>query len=65
MEYVDLVSIGSFLALFLGALMTVGGLYARRGGRFNTRQGASVLAGFVVLLGVTFVAIGFIALLRA
>ena len=65
-EYVDPVTIGSFLALFLGVLMVTGGLYARRGGRFQTRQGAALLAGFVALMGATFMAFGFIiALLKA
>ena len=65
-EYVDPVTIGSFIALFLGVLMVTGGLYARRGGRFQTRQGAALLAGFVALMGATFMAFGFIiALLRA
>lgn len=65
MEYVDLVSIGSFIALVLGVMMVIGGLYARRGGRLRTRQGAAVLAGFVALLGAAFLAVAFIALLRA
>ena len=65
-EYVDPVTIGSFVALFLGVLMVTGGLYARRGGRFQTRQGAALLAGFVALMGATFMAFGFIiALLKA
>jgi apolipoprotein N-acyltransferase len=64
-EYVDFASIGGFLALFLGILMVSGGLYARRGGRLRTRQGAAVLAGFSAILGATFLAVGFIALLRA
>lgn len=65
-EYVDPVTIGSFIALFLGVLMVTGGLYARRGGRFQTRQGAALLAGFVALMGATFMAFGFIiALLKA
>ena len=65
MEYVDLASIGGFIALFLGVQMVIGGLYARRGHRFRTRQGAAVLAGFVAILGAAFMAVGCIALLRA
>ena len=65
MEYVDVASIFSFLALFLGILMIMGGLYARRGGRLRYRQGAAVLAGFTAFLGAAFLAFAFIALLRA
>jgi hypothetical protein len=64
-QYVDFVRIGGFIALFLGVLMIIGGLYARRRGRLRTRQGAAVLAAFAAILGATFVAAGFIALLRA
>lgn len=65
MEYVDLISLGSLLALFLGLLMTVGGLYARSRGRFHTRHGAAVLAGFSIVLGATFMAIALIGFIRA
>lgn len=65
MEYVDFVSFGIFLGLFLGILMLSGGLYARRRGRLRHRQGAAVLAGFAAFLGAAFMAFAFIALLRA
>ncbi|GAA4744693.1 hypothetical protein GCM10023264_07480 [Sphingomonas daechungensis] len=65
MEYIDLVSIGSFLALFLGVLMLSGGLYARRRGRLHTRQGAAVLAGFTAVLGATFMAVALITFIQA
>ena len=65
MEYVDVAGIASFLGLFLGILMLIGGLYARRGGRLRHRQGAAVLAGLSAILGAAFLAVGFIALLRA
>jgi len=64
-EYFDLLSFAGFLCLFLGILMVIGGLYARRGGRLRYRQGAAVLAGFSAFLGAAFVAFAFIALLRA
>lgn len=65
MEYVDVASIGGLLALFLGLLMLVGGLYARRRGRFRTRHGAAVLAGFSAVMGATFMAIALITFVRA
>ena len=64
MEYVDPISIGSFIALFLGVLMVVGGLLARRGGRLRNREGAAVLAGFVALLGIIALGAGFLGILR-
>ena len=64
MEFVDPVSILSFLALFLGILMVVGGLYARRGGRLRHREGAAVLAGFAALLGLLALGAGFVGILR-
>ncbi len=64
MEFVDSVSIGSFIALFLGILMIVGGLYARRGGRLRHRAGAAVLAGFTALLGILAISAGFVGILR-
>lgn len=64
MEYVDPISIGSFIALFLGILMLIGGLYARRGGRLRNREGAAVLAGFVALLGLVALGAGFVGILR-
>ena len=64
MEYVDPISIGSFIALFLGILMLIGGLYARRGGRLRNREGAAVLAGFIALLGLVALGAGFVGMLR-
>jgi hypothetical membrane protein len=64
LEYVDPVSIGSFIAMFLGILMISGGLYARRGGRLRNREGAAVLAGFVALLGLVALGAGFVGILR-
>lgn len=64
MEYVDPISIGSFIALFLGILMIIGGLYALRGGRLRNREGAAVLAGFVAVLGIMALGAGFVGILR-
>lgn len=65
MGYVDFVSIGSFVGLFLGILLIIVGLYSRRGGRLRHRQGAEVLAGFAAVVGIAVVAVGLLALLRA
>ena len=65
MGYVDFVSIGSFVGLFLGILMIVVGLYSRRGGRLRYRKGAEVLAGFATIVGMAVVGLGLLALLRA
>ena len=65
MAYVDFVSIGSFIGLFVGALLIIVGLYSRRGGRLRHRQGAEVLAGFAAIVGVAVLGLGLLALLRA
>ena len=65
MAYVDFVSIGSFLGLFVGLLLIIVGLYSRRGGRLRHRQGAEVLAGFAAVVGAAVLGLGVLALLRA
>lgn len=65
MAYVDFVSIGSFVGLFVGILLIILGLYSRRGGRLRHRQGAEVLAGFSAVVGVAVVGLGILALFRA
>lgn len=65
MGYVDFVSIISFLGLFLGILLISVGLYSRRGGRLRYRQGAQVLAGFALVMGMAVVGLGLLALLAA
>ena len=65
MAYVDFVSLGSFLGLFVGLLLIIVGLYSRRGGRLRHRQGAEVLAGFAALVGVAAMGLGVLTLLRA
>lgn len=39
------------IALIAGLLIVFAGLYARRGDRLHTRQGAEVLAGFAAVMG--------------
>ena len=65
MAYVNFVSIGSFVGLFVGLLLIIVGLYSRRGGRLRHRQGAEVLAGFSALVGAAVLGLGLLALLRA
>ena len=65
MGYVDFVSVGSFVGLFLGILLIVMGLYSQRRGRLRYRQGAQVLAGFATVLGAGVIVLGLVALLRA
>ena len=65
MGYVDFMSVGSFVGLFLGILMIVVGLYSQRRGRLRYRQGAQVLAGFATIVGAGVVLLGVLALLRA
>ena len=65
MAYVDFVSVGSFVGLFLGLLLIVVGLYSRRGGRLRHRQGAEVLAGFAAVVGAATLGLALLALLRA
>lgn len=64
MEYVDVASLVSFIALFLGILMAVGGLYARRRGRLRHRAGAAVLAGVAALIGLLAMGVGFVGILK-
>ena len=64
MEYVDILSLVSFLALFVGILMFSGGLYARRRGRLRHRAGAAVLAGVSALVGLLAMGAGFVGILK-
>lgn len=65
MVNVDPYSVGSFIALFLGFVLVIGGLYGRRHGKLRNREGAALLAGFAALLGVLVLGIGIYALLKA
>ena len=62
---IDPFGIGSFVALLLGVLMFVGGMYARRGGKLHSRQGAAILAGFAAVTGVLVFGVGLYALVAA
>ena len=64
MEYVDILSLVSFIALFVGILMFSGGLYARRRGRLRHRAGAAVLAGVAALMGLLAMGVGFVGILK-
>ena len=63
-EYVDILSLVSFIALFVGILMFSGGLYARRRGRLRYRAGAAVLAGVAALVGLLAMGAGFVGILK-
>ena len=65
MVAVDPFGVGSFIALFIGAVLVGGGLYARRHGKLRNREGAALLAGLAALIGVVVLGIGVYALLRA
>ena len=65
MEYVDWMSLISFVGLFVGILLIMVGLISRRGGRLRHRQGAQVLAGFATVVGLAALCLGIMALLRA
>ena len=64
MEYVDILSLVSLIALFVGILMFSGGLYARRRGRLRHRAGAAVLAGVAALMGLLAMGAGFVGILK-
>ena len=51
MDYVSSATFVTFGALLLGLLLIAAGSYARRGGRLRHRQGAEVLAGCVLAMG--------------
>jgi hypothetical protein len=45
-------TLASLGAVLLGLLLTSAGFYARRGRRLHQRQGAEVLAGLGIFLGI-------------
>ena len=65
MANVDFVGLGSSMALLLGVLMFAGGMYARRGGKLRSRQGAAILAGFAAAIGVLVFGVGLYAIVAA
>ncbi|GAA4747838.1 hypothetical protein GCM10023264_12080 [Sphingomonas daechungensis] len=52
-------------ALVAGLLIIGGGLYARRGDRLNTRQGAKVLAGTAAFTGIVSMLAGAVWLIQS
>ena len=52
MGYVDPPTVAGTGALIVGILLVAAGLYARRGGRLRTRQGAQLSAAFAVAIGI-------------
>lgn len=52
-------------ALIVGLLVVVAGLYARRGDKLHTRQGAEVLAGFAAVTGVVSMVAGAVWLVQS
>jgi hypothetical protein len=65
MVNVDPYSIGSFIALLIGFVLVIGGVYARRHGKLRNREGAALLASFAALVGVLVLGLGVYALLQA
>jgi hypothetical protein len=52
-------------ALIAGLLIVAGGLYARRSDRLHTRQGAEILAGFAVGVGLVSMVAGAVWLVQS
>jgi hypothetical protein len=51
MAYLSSATFVTFGALLLGLMLVAAGAYARRGGRLRSRQGAEVLAGCMMAIG--------------
>ena len=64
MGSLDPYGIGTFIALYLGALLVVGGLFGRRHGRLRRRESFELLASFVAIIGALVLCAGFYGLLR-
>jgi hypothetical protein len=63
--YIDsAISIGSG-ALILGLLLVVWGFYLRRGGKLRNLQGAAVLAGAAIAIGIAAMSAGAFFIVRA
>ena len=60
MSFLSPAALASIGALLLGLVLVAGGLRARRGGRLRYRQGADVLAGFAVVLGLAVMIAGLV-----
>jgi hypothetical protein len=53
------------IALIVGLLIVVAGIYTRRSNRLHTRQGAEVLAGLAAVMGFISMAAGAVWLVQA
>ena len=56
--------VASVAAIFIGLILIVGALYPQRGGQLRYRQGAKVLLGFGVLIGIAILMTGAFLLIR-
>ena len=65
MGYLDPGKVGGFSALVAGLLLIVWGFYLRRHGRLRNLQGAAVLAGFAVFMGLAAMSVAAYFILRA
>lgn len=64
MGSLDPYGIGTFIAVYLGALLFIGGLYGRRHGRLRRRESFQLLASFVAIIGGLVLLAGFYGLMR-
>ena len=65
MGNVDPYSLGSSMALLLGLVLVILGIYARRNGKLRYREGAALLASSASLIGALVLGSGVYALLKA
>lgn len=64
MAGVDAYGVGSALALFLGALLVVVGLYGRKRGYARRLEGFAILSSVVAIVGVFAITFGAYGVLR-
>lgn len=64
MAGVDAFGVGSFLALFLGTLLLVGGLYGRKRGYRRNLEGFALLGSFIAIVGVVALTFGIYGVLK-
>lgn len=65
MGYLDPGNAVGFSALIGGLLLVVWGFYLRRHGRLRNLQGAAVLAGIAVFMGLVAMSVGALYIVRA
>ena len=58
MGFVEPTTVGGICAMIFGILLVVGGFHVRRRRRLHTRQGAEVLAGLAIVIGLGTIAAG-------